>query len=864
MAKPAPATSEPATPGPQPQRQLSTKKHARVAEAEIVVDHTIDADELTVLGIMQAMKLDRAAAEREALTWRPDPLWVNGVTANLVNKPITVRFAWFVSLPLNVQNALDDGYLKRLFLGREARKQMKIPHDIPQPNEYRAVLAARDAALSLSADDVDGWWRWTRGAAIGSWTQLASWLAAFGEQRTEFCDPIDVRAVDSLLGKEDVYAAIREYERLERELASQPTRALVLHEQFLAARSARDTALQNAGFGSVAQFDKAANAFRVYFRARAVALIEHSLTEAEQVLRDARGQLGVLALERLQQLHTVRWHVQHDNDIVFKFDIVVNETMKRFGVASDSVHAGVIAEQRGKPGPSIWDRVIDIGLLVLSFVPGPIGFAARLVSTARDIGDAVGEYNQLDTAHQTGFTSEAPSIKPIVVAVATNIGPDIGIAAVGKGIKVLRGSKVAADVAHAGAPAVHAGAGEAAIAHDTASDVARRAGDAAPHSVPGAARTPLAEPVVAPHAPDAVPITHAPEGPVAPRTVEPPPQPRTVEPPPQPRTVEPPAATTRTPLGEAEGELAARTELVSSGGARTSAEDAAKKRAQPRPERRPDPEDLGKGEPGGQPQRPQPEAPPPAAKSDMPATAQEPGWTERPPPETTAQSRAELEGDVAYQREMDAAIDRAESPAFVQGGETYYNQPLLDTAKEEALARSDRTRRVHESRSSVKPFQPEPGAAIPTEPGRPLGVTAAEVEDAVVEAQQRVTQKHQGGHGPRKYGTFVHTEVREAAESKLGHTLDPSTTFYNDATLATIKGMPADEASLSVRDWLRQRGLPDPGLSTELLEQKIGIMKPDLVFREPGSRFQMIDVTSRPRREHLAKSILYTMVLGAP
>jgi hypothetical protein len=153
-----------------------------------------------------------------------------------------------------------------------------------------------------------------------------------------------------------------------------------------------------------------------------------------------------------------------------------------------------------------------------------------------------------------------------------------------------------------------------------------------------------------------------------------------------------------------------------------------------------------------------------------------------------------------------------------------------------------------------------------TEPsGRPAGFTAEEVEGAVDKSQIALKKKGlSGGVDESVYGTRLHTELRQTAEQRLGRKLPPGTEFYNDKALAEIAKLSPDEAKLTAAEWLKRNGLPDPGLSQEVLHQPAGIgsMKPDLAVREPGGVMQVIDLTGQPDPHHLAKTIFYALVLG--
>lgn len=277
-----------------------------------------------------------------------------------------------------------------------------------------------------------------------------------------------------------------------------------------AARAARDKALSDLGFADVDAYLEAANTFRVQFRDRAVALLVHELNAARAVLVDAlsryqigsdpnivlrhqipkacqelydeyraapnkdvlearhpvlRGtgvweeisraadvyefanRLALYALQRRVDVDQVAWHVNDDPDIVFKFDPVVAEVSKQFGIGEGSIFDLVIREQIGKPGQPWWKTAIDIGLLVLSFVPGPIGFAARLVNSARHIGGEIEDYDVKLAAYQAGVITERPSAIHIAYAIGEEALPQIGFSVAGKFYRTYKEARAASAVA---------------------------------------------------------------------------------------------------------------------------------------------------------------------------------------------------------------------------------------------------------------------------------------------------------------------------------------------------------------------------------------------------------------------------------
>ena len=350
-----------------------------------------------------------------------------------------------------------------------------------------------------------------------------------------------------------------------------------------AARAARDKALSDLGFADVDAYLEAANTFRVQFRDRAVALLIHELDGARAVLVDAlsryqigsdpnivlrhqippacqelydeyraapnkevlearhpilRGtgvweeisraadvydfanRLALYALQRRVDVDQVAWHVNDDPDIVFKFGPVVAEVSKQFGIGEGSIFDLVIREQIGKPGQPWWKTAIDIGLLVLSFVPGPIGFAARLVNSARHVGGEIEDYGVKLAAYQAGVITDRPSAIHIAYAIGEEALPQIGFSVAGKFYRTYKEARAASAVARSLES-------EAAQAE---SKVITTAADTPPPAT--SADVPVSEPAVKPKVtPTGEPTTPGQQPAPAPRpektavTTEPPPQP---------------------------------------------------------------------------------------------------------------------------------------------------------------------------------------------------------------------------------------------------------------------------------------------------------------------------------------------------
>ncbi len=196
-----------------------------------------------------------------------------------------------------------------------------------------------------------------------------------------------------------------------------------------------------------------------------------TISRAENVL-DFSNRLTRYALERLNiDLHMVRNALGRSQDVVFKFGPIVEATMERVGVAPGSIFASVIQDQRGKPGEPWWQKVLDVGLLLLSFVPGPIGFAARAVSAIRDIGGAGIEYSEQYSAYEVGY-QDKPSVAPIAISVGANVVPGVAVAGAGKVYRTVKALRAASSLETAAARTAATD-----IVKTEAGDVARTEGD---------------------------------------------------------------------------------------------------------------------------------------------------------------------------------------------------------------------------------------------------------------------------------------------------------------------------------------------------------------------------------------------------
>ena len=213
------------------------------------------------------------------------------------------------------------------------------------------------------------------------------------------------------------------------------------------------------------------------------ATVWDTISRAENVL-DFSNRLTLYALERVNiDLQMVRNALGRSQDVVFKFGPIVDATMERVGVARESVFASVIQDQRGKPGEPWWQKVLDVGLLLLSFVPGPIGFAARTVSAIRDIGGAGKSTPSRYSAYEVGY-QDKPSVAPIAIAVGANVVPGAVVAGAGKVYRTVKALRAASSVETAVARTaatdiVETEAGEVARTEgEAANDIAKAEGEA--------------------------------------------------------------------------------------------------------------------------------------------------------------------------------------------------------------------------------------------------------------------------------------------------------------------------------------------------------------------------------------------------
>jgi Domain of unknown function (DUF4157) len=536
------------------------------------------------------------------------------------------------SLPPDVEDALKNG-LVWLFLHQgNTSKRIKVS-DVPDPREDRAVVGVRNSLLLMTEADRTCFWRWVPKGPITGWWELHYRLQQFLEVRANVCNPLDVSVFGTLAGSEDAFAKLKEAEK-QRMLVAVGVQP---REQLDAAEAARDQALHAAGFDDVGAFDEAARTFRDSFRPIAVSVLEELLAQSDAIFADAgsrymkwdgtvtplghqlydqlyrefrgppldrikdehpvlRGagiwetlsraggetdffaRLGLFALERRRDVHMVRNALGRDADVVFEFEPVLDAALQRLG-ATGTVYASIVRDPRYKPSKPLWRKIVDIGLLLLSFVPGPIGILARTASGMIDFATSVQDYDQQLFASGLNL-QERPSGFGVVASVVAPVAPDIVLKGVGKAYggakKLLTGSgKALEEVAETEAKALvqtELKTAEADVARGE-QQAARNAEPTAPaaeqpRSVPETAGDP-ARPAPAAEQPRSVPETAGDPARPAPTVDQPRPVPETAGDPARPApaaTTEPaPVAATPAPATATPAPAAAPSAALSAG-----------------------------------------------------------------------------------------------------------------------------------------------------------------------------------------------------------------------------------------------------------------------------------------------------------
>jgi hypothetical protein len=220
----------------------------------------------------------------------------------------------------------------------------------------------------------------------------------------------------------------------------------------------------------------------------------------------------------------------------------------------------------------------------------------------------------------------------------------------------------------------------------------------------------------------------------------------------------------------------------------------------------------------------------------------------------------------------------AESTSSAQIGETYWAQ--FEKAKAEAAAKSARDAAAPIKTMKERPaFKGKntsgPGADPMTSKrgdvraalkdqakGPTLGLDSPTLEGAVDAGKATLKKKKVTGKTDSVYGTLLHPQLDKELMRRFPNGLPKGAKMFNNVKLKQIKQLSAAEARLTVKQWLARKGVGDPGLSAEVLAQKVGTMKPDVAIRGADGRWQIIDLTSRPGSdEHLAKTIFYSLFL---
>jgi len=161
-------------------------------------------------------------------------------------------------------------------------------------------------------------------------------------------------------------------------------------------------------------------------------------------------------------------------------------------------------------------------------------------------------------------------------------------------------------------------------------------------------------------------------------------------------------------------------------------------------------------------------------------------------------------------------------------------------------------------RALSAPYQPGPTTQAGATP--PLVVKLeAIVQQAVAELRKELGRAWL----PNSiFGTRLHAKVRElmnAAKWPSGWNI------FVEEPIKMFAKLPAPLLNRTVGAYLDEQGPPahlKPSLSRVLDRNgRIGDLKPDLVITAPDGRMIVWDLTSREREEHVAKTLLYTILL---
>jgi hypothetical protein len=266
------------------------------------------------------------------------------------------------------------------------------------------------------------------------------------------------RAVERLTGLGDLYEAIKDYESPERKGPHGADIRMV--EAYY--QKVMEEKLEKENFEDLSEFDDAVGRLRVVVRREAVKLTLHALKESEEslvkereryrepkevealfnelgawrrrpqdpapliallnrhwllgtsvVLRSAldanyAGLLGDMLVQnagaQLNNVALCRTALNDHPNVVFDFNKIIELTFEQMKIGTTSVQAQLIREGRAKTDDRSWARkwLVDRLLGVLSFVPGPIGWAARATQFAFTINDIQTHFNQQAAAANAG------------------------------------------------------------------------------------------------------------------------------------------------------------------------------------------------------------------------------------------------------------------------------------------------------------------------------------------------------------------------------------------------------------------------------------------------------------------------------
>jgi hypothetical protein len=417
--------------------------------------------------------------------------------------------------------------------------------------ERRALVAAPAATWAEERDLLERYLRsGDRDAAVSDATTRDARLAAAGAA----IDPDrEARAVARLAGTQQLYDAIRLYERLPSGSGSKEWRTEIKMKKDAAERAMKQL-LERERFDDVEDFDAAVKELRVVVGRRAVLLALTSMRESERVLKDEltrygdRATLNRLATElrnlvrtedgtndgitrvldaypllrdpvvfkgalaagipdylgdllrqnaeaQLGNVERSRAVLADDPEAVFSFDLVIDRTLEAMQLSPTTAQARLIREKRGKKR-SVARAIFDMVVLVLSFATGPLGwlgYLANLTSFVLHVNDVREQERQRDIQRSAAHTG-TPLATP----------PPIG----GSTLDAVTLLAEGFGVAHLPAPRAPSVPSVPSSAVPHASSIPSAPSSAVPHgpSAPSAAATPPAPSVPAapaPHAPGA-------------------------------------------------------------------------------------------------------------------------------------------------------------------------------------------------------------------------------------------------------------------------------------------------------------------------------------------------------------------------